>query len=123
MSGKGHRYYNCRTFTRTGKEAWAGYRIPQSKLDDAVLSHLADKLFTLERCREILRDRSSETFAASGTSWPRRSPSFLVRDITVRGAEVTIRGRTDAVALLAGSAEPGTSPLNHSSAVLTSVVG
>ena len=32
-SGKGHRYYNCRTFTRTGKEACAGYRIPQSKLD------------------------------------------------------------------------------------------
>jgi hypothetical protein len=54
--GKGHRYYNCRSYIRTGKEACLGSRIPQAKLEKAVLDHLADKLFTLERCREILRD-------------------------------------------------------------------
>ncbi len=212
MSGKGHRYYNCRAFTRTGKEACAGYRIPQSKLDDAVLAHLADKLFTLERCREILRDfveevgimrqkttehrkqlereigelnrrierweeafetrredadvimpklrdlrgkrdelaatlskivplravpphlynettirkfqeNIRELFLSKDTSLTRNYLRFLVQDITVRGAEITIRGRTDAaVALLASGAEPGSSPLNQSSAVLTSVV-
>ena len=59
--GKGYRYYNCRRFTRTGKEACSGFRIPAPKLESAVLEHIAEKFFSVERCREILRDLVEET--------------------------------------------------------------
>jgi site-specific DNA recombinase len=55
-----YRYYNCRTFLRTGKDACSGQRIPTDKLESAVLEHLADRIFTAERCREILRDAVEE---------------------------------------------------------------
>ena len=65
-----------------------------------------------------------ELFLSKDTSLTRNYLRSLVQNITVRGAEITIRGRTDAaVALLASGAEPGTRPLNQSSAILTSVVG
>src|SRR6266542_553964 len=74
---------------------------------------------TIRKFQENIR----ELFLSKDTSLTRNYLRFLVQDITVRGAEITIRGRTDAaVALLASGAEPGTSPLNQSSAVLTSVV-
>src|SRR5579859_1175756 len=41
--GKKYRYYNCRKFTRTGKEACPGFRIPAPKLERAVLNHIAEK--------------------------------------------------------------------------------
>lgn len=52
--GQAYRYYNCRRFIRTGKEACAGHRIAVATLDSAVLNHAADRLFTDQRCREIL---------------------------------------------------------------------
>jgi hypothetical protein len=51
-----HRYYNCRTACRAGREACPGFRVRTDVLDRAVLTHLADELFTEERCRAILRD-------------------------------------------------------------------
>jgi len=54
--GQPYRYYNCRRFCRSGKEACAGYRIAVDTLDIAVLNHIAEHVFTEERCREILRD-------------------------------------------------------------------
>lgn len=51
-----YRYYNCRSATRAGKEKCAGYRIPEAALDRAVLQHIADQVFTIERCRRLLTD-------------------------------------------------------------------
>lgn len=54
-SGNEKRYYNCRTYFRIGKEACPGRRIPVEVLDRAVLNHVADQLFTEDRCKAILR--------------------------------------------------------------------
>ncbi len=51
-----HRYYNCRTACRAGREACRGFRVRTDVLDHAVLNHLGDELFTEERCRAILLD-------------------------------------------------------------------
>jgi site-specific DNA recombinase len=55
-SGQAYRYYNCRRFCRSGKEACVGYRIAVDTLDGAILSHIAERVFTEERCHEILRE-------------------------------------------------------------------
>ncbi|MEO6598764.1 MAG: hypothetical protein ABIQ16_02760 [Polyangiaceae bacterium] len=55
-SGEPYRYYNCRRFCRSGKEACAGYRIATAVLESAILSHIAQHVFTEDRCHEILRD-------------------------------------------------------------------
>jgi site-specific DNA recombinase len=52
--GQAYRYYNCRRFIRTGKEACAGHRIPVATLDRAVLTHAAEQFFSDRRCREFL---------------------------------------------------------------------
>jgi site-specific DNA recombinase len=51
-----HRYYNCRTACRAGREACRGFRVRTDVLDRTVLNHLGDDLFTVERCQAILRD-------------------------------------------------------------------
>jgi site-specific DNA recombinase len=59
-----YRYYNCRSATRAGTEKCAGYRIPEAALDRAVLEHIADQLFTVDRCRRLLielRERTAST--------------------------------------------------------------
>jgi site-specific DNA recombinase len=58
--GNPYRYYNCRRFCRSGKEACAGYRIKTETLDSAVLNHLAEQFFTEDRCRELFRDYIEE---------------------------------------------------------------
>ena len=55
-SGQPYRYYNCRRFCRSGKEACVGYRIAVETLDSAILNHIAERVFTEERCQEILRE-------------------------------------------------------------------
>jgi hypothetical protein len=55
-SGQPYRYYNCRRFCRSGKGTCAGYRIAVDTLDKAVLTHIAEHVFTEARCQEILRD-------------------------------------------------------------------
>jgi site-specific DNA recombinase len=58
-----HRYYNCRTFLRTGKDSCPGNRITTKVLDRIVLDHLADKLFTTERCKLIIAELTEDTGA------------------------------------------------------------
>lgn len=56
-----YRYYNCRSFVKTGKEACAGHRFPVEKLEKAILERLADEVFTVERCRALIRDIVEES--------------------------------------------------------------
>lgn len=56
-----YRYYNCRAFLKSGREACGGHRFPVAKLDRTVLEHLADHLFSVERCRELVRDVVEES--------------------------------------------------------------
>lgn len=58
--GGEYRYYNCSTFTRKGKSACAGHRVPEHDLDKAVLDHLSAKLLTPERVREIVMQLADE---------------------------------------------------------------
>ena len=55
--GKGGRYtyYNCSGYLRSGKSTCRGQRIPAPGLEEAVLYHLTEKLFTKERVKEILK--------------------------------------------------------------------
>ena len=56
-----YRYYNCRNHLRIGKEKCGGFRIRAEVLEKAILEHLADRLFTGERCKQILQDIVEET--------------------------------------------------------------
>ncbi len=58
-----HRYYNCRTFLRTGKQACPGNRISTKVLDRIVLDHLAETLFNTERCKAIIKELTDDTGA------------------------------------------------------------
>jgi len=77
-SGKEKRYYNCRTYFRTGKEACSGRRIPVEVLDQAVLNHVGEQLFTEERCKVILRDFVEEQGSLRKQAEERRR--LLVRE-------------------------------------------
>jgi site-specific DNA recombinase len=50
-----YRYYNCRRSLREGKEQCVGRAYPQDVIEKAVLEHLAQRIFTDETCKEILR--------------------------------------------------------------------
>jgi DNA invertase Pin-like site-specific DNA recombinase len=50
-----YRYYNCRTFLRVGKEGCRGCRVPLAQLDEAVLEHVAESVFSAESCDTRLR--------------------------------------------------------------------
>ena len=58
-----YRYYNCRSACRTGKEACEGFRIRAEQLEEAVLEHIAGKVFTEDRCRSILEEVVEESGA------------------------------------------------------------
>lgn len=60
-TGEVYRYYNCRSTFRMGKSVCPGSRFRVEVLEKAVLEHVADKLFTPERCRSILRDLVEQT--------------------------------------------------------------
>jgi site-specific DNA recombinase len=60
-TGRGYRYYNCRNFCRIGRDQCSGFRIPTDQLDKAVLAHLAEELFSDERCQVILADILEES--------------------------------------------------------------
>ena len=47
-------YYNCRSYVRSGKSSCIGQRIPATELDNAVLIHMSDRLFTKERIKKLL---------------------------------------------------------------------
>lgn len=58
-SGSGvyaYRYANCRAHLRTGKHACEGARVRLELLEEAVRNHVAERLFTRERCEAIIRE-------------------------------------------------------------------
>ncbi|MDC3956857.1 recombinase zinc beta ribbon domain-containing protein [Polyangium jinanense] len=57
----GYRYYNCRSALRIGKEKCSGGAIPTALLEQAVLEHIADRIFTEERCKALLHDLVEES--------------------------------------------------------------
>lgn len=63
-SGK-HRYYQCRSYSRVGKAACAGYAVPTHEIEDAVLSNLADNLFTPERSAALVDALAKESSSTS----------------------------------------------------------
>jgi site-specific DNA recombinase len=54
--GHPHAYYNCAKFLRLRKGSCSGKRLRVNVLDRLVLDHLADKLFTIPRCRALAQD-------------------------------------------------------------------
>lgn len=53
---KSYSYYNCRTFLREGKKSCPGHRIPRKLLEQQILDHLSNKMFTTERVKKLLSD-------------------------------------------------------------------
>ena len=53
-NGKVHRYYTCSACARSGKVACKGRSIRMDTLDDLVVEHLSERLFTTERLTELL---------------------------------------------------------------------
>lgn len=53
-SGRVHRYYTCSACARSGKVACKGRSIRMDTLDELVVEHLTDRLFTTERLTELL---------------------------------------------------------------------
>ena len=53
-NGKVHRYYTCSACARSGKTVCKGRSIRMDTLDELVVEHLSDRLFTAERLTEIL---------------------------------------------------------------------
>ena len=51
-----YRYYHCSGFVRVGKEDCPGFRHPAEKLEQAVLKHIAENIFTEERIKTLLKD-------------------------------------------------------------------
>jgi site-specific DNA recombinase len=48
-------YYNCSNYLRRGKSTCVGQRIPGAPLEKAIIDHMANKLFTKERVKAILK--------------------------------------------------------------------
>lgn len=49
-------YYNCSTYKRKGKDICTGCRVSMNALDEAVISHVSNKLFTTDRIKELLSE-------------------------------------------------------------------
>ncbi|WP_082675670.1 recombinase family protein [Aureimonas ureilytica] len=58
-NGKVHRYYTCSACARSGKTACKGRSIRMDMLDDLVVDHLSEHLFTTERLTELLASIAS----------------------------------------------------------------
>ncbi|WP_082529132.1 recombinase family protein [Aurantimonas sp. Leaf443] len=58
-NGVVHRYYTCSACARSGKAACKGRSIRMDTLDDLVVEHLSERLFTTERLTEILASISA----------------------------------------------------------------
>ena len=63
QAGGQYRYYACSTKARVGEASRKGMAVPMDKLDEAIISHLEDRLLEpkrLERLMEQLLDRRQE---------------------------------------------------------------
>ena len=48
-------YYNCTNYLRRGKSTCPGQRIPAAELEKFIIDHMANKLFTTDRVKTILK--------------------------------------------------------------------
>ena len=48
-------YYNCANYLRRGKSSCVGQRIPAAALEQTIIDHIANKLFTKDRVKDILK--------------------------------------------------------------------
>jgi site-specific DNA recombinase len=58
-----YRYYGCRRTQNDSTSACAGFRLPEQRLDRAVLDYVGSHLFTVDRCRSLLKDAVEEAGA------------------------------------------------------------
>jgi site-specific DNA recombinase len=54
-TGKGYRYYTCGTMLKKGKSACSGVRLPEKRIDQAILDHVAEGLVSQERLNTLIR--------------------------------------------------------------------
>ena len=94
-----YRYYNCSTYTRKEKSSCPGHRARQDGLDRAVLEHLAGRLFTAERIREIVKQLAAETGRL------RRSGSERVAALQARLQDVRMRIKRQYDAIESGAVD------------------
>ena len=80
-------YYNCAGHLRRGKSACPGQRVPADRLERAVIDHMANRLFTRERTREILKGVFRELREARTRNEGRRNS--LVRQLEVIKSKLT----------------------------------
>jgi site-specific DNA recombinase len=87
-TGKGgtYRYYSCSKVMKQGKTACSGRRIRMDHLDDMVLAHLSERLFTPERLTDLLQGYIAE---ASASREARREKLRQARDAR-NGADAAI---------------------------------
>ncbi len=55
------RYYNCSKFLRSGRDQCSGHRLPTEKVERTILNHIADRVFTIDQCRDLLKDIVEES--------------------------------------------------------------
>lgn len=94
-----YRYYNCSTYTRKGKTSCPGHRVRPDELDRAVLEHLAGRLFTAERIREIVKQLATEIGKL------RRSNNERVAALQARLQDVRMRIKRQYEAIESGAVD------------------
>lgn len=94
-----YRYYNCTTYIRRGRSACPGSRVRQDELDRAVLEHLAERLFSRERVREIVKQLATEVGRL------RRSSNERVGALQARLQDVRLRIKRQYDAIESGAVD------------------
>ena len=87
-----YRYYNCSAYTRRGRDACPGHRVPQAEFEKLVLDHLASKVFSMVRVQQLVRRLVSVVATARAES--RERADNLKRQISE--LEANIRKYLDA---------------------------
>jgi hypothetical protein len=80
-----YRYYNCRSVLRIGKEACSGFPVAEGVLNRAVLEHVAEKIFSEERCSKLVKELVDESgVLRQKTHEHRRQLQLELKDIERR---------------------------------------
>jgi DNA invertase Pin-like site-specific DNA recombinase len=62
-----YRYYNCQRFLKMGRAECKGCRVPVDVLEGAVVQHLSESVFTIDRTRDLLRGLAAEASKVNET--------------------------------------------------------
>lgn len=82
-----YNYYNCSNYIRRGKSTCRGQRIPSDRIEKAILDHMANKLFTTERVKTILKGVYHEIQAMDKRNEGQRKS--LTRQLTILNNKLT----------------------------------